>query len=246
MNDELNPPASPCYAPPPWNYTGARMLNVVCRAEHADAVYRWVPMPLKPSRDDGMFVIFFMKVPSIPELGEHYHSTECGILIPAMTADGQVRGATFAIMYLDNDVALAGGREIWGYPKKLGSLTFDEHGNDLTVVARHLDYRDKDEGVIFTAQAKFDGSNEQIWDVVAGLEPRLLHRVIPDPYGPVAQSSEVLKVVHTHGRVYEKKTGSATVEFGVSEERFNEWGAVEVLGATFRVCDFVLPYAHRI
>jgi acetoacetate decarboxylase len=246
MYPELNPPQSPNYPRPPWSYTGARILNVVCRAENTAAVARWVPAPLRPARDDGLFAIFFLNVPSIPEFGPSYRSKECGVLIPVTTADGVTRGSTFAIMFLDNDAALAGGREIWGYPKKLGAVSFDERGSRVSVEVRHMSYRDREQGMIFGAEAELDGSGEEMWETVRGLEPRILRRAIPDPYGPEPQSVEVLKVVHTHGRVHEQRTGRARAYFGTTAERFDEWGRIEPLGATFRVCDFVLPYAQRL
>jgi acetoacetate decarboxylase len=246
MTDELNPPQSPAYARPPWTYTGARILNVVCRAENARALARWVPPPLRLAGEDGLFVMFFLRVPSIPELGEHYHSTESGILIPVTSADGAIRGSTFAIMFVDNDVAQAGGREIWGYPKKLGAISVREDGDRIACEARHLGYRDPACPMIFSAEVELDGSGEAMWPLVATLEPRLLRRAIPDPYGPTAQSVEVLKVAHTAGPVYEQRSGRATASLGRTAERLDEWGKVEALGATFRVCDFVLPYAQRV
>jgi acetoacetate decarboxylase len=246
MNEELNPPLSPAYARPPWSYTGARILNVVCRAANPAGPARWVPAPLKAAAEDGLFVMFFLRVPSIPELGAAYHSTESGILIPATSADGSVRGSTFAIMFVDNDVAQTGGREIWGYPKKLGTVAFHEQGDRVTAEARHQPYRDGAGGSIFSTEVELDGSGEAMWPLVAGLEPRLLRRAIPDPYGPEAQSVEVLKVVHTAGRVYEQRSGRGTARLGDTAEGFADWGSVETLGATFRVCDFVLPYAQRL
>jgi acetoacetate decarboxylase len=245
MAEELNPPLSPAYPRPPWSYTGARILNVVCRAENPAAVARWVPAPLRPAGDDGLFVMFFLRAPSIPELGKDYHSTESGLLIPVAAAEG-VRGSTFAIMFVDNDVAQAGGREIWGYPKKLGAVDFREDGDRLTCEARHLAFRDAKSPTVFSAEVTLDGGGDAMWPIVAGLEPRLLRRAIPDPYGPAAQSVEVLKVVHTAGRVYEQRSGRARARLGRTAEGFDEWGRVETLGATFRVCDFVLPYAQRL
>lgn len=244
---ELNPPASPNYAPPPWSYTGARILNVVCRASNPDALGGWVPSPLSLSRDDGLFVLFFLRVPRIPELGEHYHSTECGILIPARTANSPVHGSTFALMFVDNDLALAGGREIWGYPKKLGTIHFDEtDAGRLKAAVHHMPFRDGEGRMIFSAEVDFDGSGDRLWDIVAGLEPRLLRRAIPDPYSATAQSIEVLRVVHTAGKIYEQRSGRANVRIEASEEQLHRFGEIEVLGATFRVCDFVLPYAQRL
>lgn len=245
-NAELNPPASPCYARPPWTYTGARVLNVVCRAGHPEALRRWVPPPLEPARGDGLFVMFFLRVPSIPELGPHYHSTESGILVP-VAAPGGLQGSTFAIMFVDNDIALAAGREIWGYPKKLGRITFDEtDALAIRAAAHHMPYRDGAGSAVFAADVVLDGSGAAMWPIVVGLEPRLLRRAIPDPYGTRAQSVEVLKVAHTGGKVYEERTGRAKVRIEPSAERLELLGEIETLGATFRVCDFVLPYAQRI
>jgi len=245
-HSELNPPASPCYAPPPWTYMGARILNVVCRAEHSEALHRWVPPPLELAREDGLFVLFFLRVPGIPELGKHYHSTESGILIPARTADGHVRGSTFALMIVDNDVALAGGREIWGYPKKLGSVRFEESESRVSAAAHHMSYRDGEGAVLFGADVELDGSGEHLGSIVSGLEPRLLRRVIPDPYAPVAQSVDLLKIVHLPGKQYDSRSGRGRAYVAHSAERLDELGAIETLGATFRVCDFTLPYAQRI
>lgn len=244
---ELNPPASPNYPPPPWSYTRARILNVVCRAGNNAALDEWVPAPLRMARTDGLFVLFFLRVPSIPELGPDYHSTESGILIPVEIAQVGLSGSTFAIMFVDNDLALAGGREIWGYPKKLGIVTFEEEGTErMRAAAQHMPYRDSSGAAIFSVDVEFDGSGADLWPTVAGLEPRLLRRAIPSPYSRAAQSIEVLKVVHTPGRVYEERTGRASVHFSASAERLQDWGAIDTLGATFRVCDFVLPYAESL
>jgi acetoacetate decarboxylase len=244
---ELNPPASPCYAPPPWTYTRARILNVVCRAQRASGLRRWVPAPLELIGNDGLFVMFFLRVPAIPELGKHYHSTESGILIPTGTPDGRVKGSTFALMIVDNDVALAAGREIWGYPKKLGSVRFEESETQrICAAAHHMSYRDGEGGALFGVDVVLDGSGRDLTPIVSQLEPRLLRRVIPDPYAPVVQSVEVLKVVHVPGRLYEERTGRGNAYVGRSAERLDELGEIETLGATFRVCDFTLPYAQRI
>jgi acetoacetate decarboxylase len=242
-------PPSANYPAPPWTYTRARVLNVACRAQHREALYRWLPDSLVPVHGDGTFVLWFAHVPSIPELGAEYTSTECGIVIPVRTRVGGHVGSTFALMIVDNDMALAGGREIWGYPKKLGSLSFGEDGGEGNVVAeaRHRPYRVASEPVIASVRARMDGAGEDVTELVASLEPRYLERVVPSPYGAEAQSREVLRVAHRDARVHlEKKCGSAEVAFGATAERFNEFGRIEARGAIFRVVDFVLPHALRV
>lgn len=236
------------YPAPPWTYTQARILNVACRAERPTALYRWLPDSLVPLHDDGTFVLWFAHVPSIPELGEEYSSTECGIVIPVRTRAGGHRGSTFALMVVDNDVALAGGREIWGYPKKLGSLDFREEGEgNVTAEARHKPYRSRSEPMIVSVRAAMDGRGDDVTELVGSLEPRYLERVVPSPYSAEPQSREVLRVAHRDARVHlEIKCGSAEVVFGATAEGFDELGRITARGALFRVCDFVLPYAQRL
>lgn len=53
------------------------------------------------------------------------------ILYAAATFEGEpVNHALYLI--LDNDIAVCGGREIWGAPKKIGRLAFDERDSVMT------------------------------------------------------------------------------------------------------------------
>ncbi len=77
-----------------------------------------VPPPLTPNKDSLMFaqVVDFL----CSGVGRYY---EAHISTHA-TYDR--RFVNFSIyMILDSDVAMGAGREIWGYPKKLGRLTLD-------------------------------------------------------------------------------------------------------------------------
>jgi acetoacetate decarboxylase len=240
--------ASMNYQAPPWSYIGTRVLNVVCRAERPAELHRWLPDMLAPLHDDGTFVVWFSNAPSIPELGPDYSSTECGIVIPVRTRDGKHRGSTFALIVVDNDLALAGGREIWGYPKKLGSVAFTEDGEgNIVAEARHKPYRDRAESVIVGARACMDGKGGDVTELVASLEPRYLHRVVPSPYGAERQSEELVRVSVSNARLrQEKKCGSAEVTFGATAEGLDRLGRITTLGAVFRVVDFVLPYGERL
>lgn len=236
------------YPEPPWTYTNARILNVACRAAHPAELYRWLPDSLVPRHEDGTFVLWFAHVPAIPELGADYTSTECGIVIPVRTRDGGHVGSTFALMIVDNDMALAGGREIWGYPKKLGDLSFAEAGEGNVIAeARHKAYRNAAAPAVASVRARMDGSGADVTELVASLEPRYLERTVPSAYGPEPQSREVLRVAHRNARIHsEIRRGTAEVSFGVTDEGFDRLGPIETLGALFRVVDFVLPYAQRL
>lgn len=236
------------YPAPPWTYTQARILNVACRAQYPNELYRWLPDALVPLQQDGTFVLWCAQVPNICELGADYSSTECGIVVPVRTRSGDHHGSTFVLMIVDNDIALTGGREIWGYPKILGDLDFREAGEgNVHVQARHKSYRSRSAPLVMEVQATMDGKGENISALVNALEPRYLERVVPSPYGPESQSREVLRVAHRDAHVsLEKTCGSAEVQFGATVEGFERLGSIEARGAMFRVCSFVLPYAQQM
>ncbi|HYD66845.1 acetoacetate decarboxylase family protein [Azospirillum sp.] len=235
------------YPAPPWTYVGARVLNVVCRAAEPRAVHRWIPAPLRPARDDGLFTLWFASVPSIPEVGPHYTSAEGGICIPAQTADGAARGGSFALIVVDNDVALCGGREIWGFPKRMGAVRFDADGSRSVSAAIHQTaYRDGRGAPILSVEATLDGSGEEALALLPAFEPRLLKRTIPSPFGPEREADGIVRVGVRSVVVHELRTGRAEVRLGPGLDGLDEWGPVTVLGAVHRHCDFVLPYGEPV
>jgi acetoacetate decarboxylase len=243
----FSPMNSPNYPAPPWTYTGARVLNFACRASNPAALEAWIPEGLRHRGEPGEFAVWFAHVPNIPEIGPDYFSNECGIVIPVSTDDG-VEGSTFAILLVDNDVALAGGREIWGYPKKLAQVDIRIGEDGLAEAqSRHFAYRDGAGQPVIRAQARFgEAPAADPRPFVNSLEPRLLRRVIPSPYGNQPQSSELLMVAHGGATLYEERTGTGEVVIEPSAEGFDSFGPINCTGALLRVVDFVLPYARPL
>ena len=73
----------------------------------------------------------FIRMPDSTGFGDY---TETGQVIP-VTLDGVHGGYTHA-MYLDDDAPIAGGRELWGFPKKLAHPKI-EHESDAIVATLH-------------------------------------------------------------------------------------------------------------
>jgi acetoacetate decarboxylase len=71
-----------------------------------------LPEPLRPDGSDTV-LYEFIRMPDSAGFGDY---TESGIVIPALL-DGEHVNFT-AQMYLDDEPPIAGGREIWGFPKK--------------------------------------------------------------------------------------------------------------------------------
>ena len=107
------PLCSPSYPKGPYRFINREYL-VIHYESDPDAIRAILPEPLEP---DGNHVFFeWMKMPDSSGFGD-YQESGCGI-----AARFQGTPCLFsAQMYLDDESPTTGGREIWGFPKKLGS-----------------------------------------------------------------------------------------------------------------------------
>ena len=104
---------SPSYPRGPYRFADREFLVISYSTDPA-ALAAVVPEPLRPSGDVVRFE--FIRMPDSTGFGSY---TESGQVI-AVDFEGR-SGAYVHSMYLDDDAPIAGGREIWGFPKKLGS-----------------------------------------------------------------------------------------------------------------------------
>jgi acetoacetate decarboxylase len=107
------PLTSPSYPRGPYRFVDREFLVVSYRSDPA-AIAALVPEPLQPVGDVVRFE--FIRMPDSTGFGSY---TESGQVIP-VTLDGRA-GVYVHSMFLDDDAPIAGGREIWGFPKKLGN-----------------------------------------------------------------------------------------------------------------------------
>jgi acetoacetate decarboxylase len=107
------PLTSPSFPPGPYRYVNREFLIVTYRTD-ADALRAVVPEPLQI--EEPIVKYEFIRMPDSTGFGDY---TESGQVIP-IVFDGQ-RGGYVHSMYLNDDAPIAGGRELWGFPKKLAS-----------------------------------------------------------------------------------------------------------------------------
>jgi len=105
------PAASPSYPLGPYRFINREYLIITYESDPA-AIREAVPEPLQP--DGSNTVLYeFIRMPDSSGFGDY---TESGIVIPCMYQGAAVNFT--AQMYLDCEPPIAGGREIWGFPKK--------------------------------------------------------------------------------------------------------------------------------
>lgn len=109
------PLGNPSYPIGPYRFVNREYLIITYRTD-PEALARIVPEPL--AFDEPLVKYEFIRMPDSTGFGDY---TESGQVIPVRLG-GQRGGYTHA-MFLDDDPPIAGGRELWGFPKKLASPT---------------------------------------------------------------------------------------------------------------------------
>ncbi len=160
------PLTSPSYPRGPYRFVNREFLIITYRTD-PDALRAVVPEPL--TLDEPLVKFEFIRMPDSTGFGDY---TESGQVIP-VKFNGVAGGYTHA-MYLNDDAPIAGGREIWGFPKKLASPCLSV---DKDVQVGTLDY-----GAIRVATATM-GYKHRTLDTAAVLAsmlaPNFLLKIIP-------------------------------------------------------------------
>ena len=105
------PLAHPAYPRGPYRFVNREFFVITYRTDPA-RLRALVPEPLQPLDDTVKFE--FIAMPDSTGFGRYHES---GQVVP-VTYRGKP-GTYQVAMFLDDEAPLAGGREIWGFPKKL-------------------------------------------------------------------------------------------------------------------------------
>ena len=122
----LTSPAFPCG---PYRFVDREYLIITYRTD-PDALRAVIPAPLEMA--EAIVKYEFIRMPDSTGFGDY---TESGQVIP-VTFQGQA-GSYVHAMYLDDEPPIAGGRELWGFPKKLASPKLTIEKDTLLGVLRY-------------------------------------------------------------------------------------------------------------
>ncbi|WP_029353460.1 acetoacetate decarboxylase [Bosea sp. 117] len=117
------PLTSPSYPKGPYRFFNREYFIITYRTDPA-ALEKVVPEPLKVV--DPIVKYEFIRMPDSTGFGDY---TETGQVIP-VEFEGR-KGGYVHSMYLDDEAPIAGGREIWGFPKKLAKPSFQVESDTL-------------------------------------------------------------------------------------------------------------------
>ncbi len=118
------PMHNPAFPRGPYRFTDREYMVITYRTDPA-MLRAMIPAPLEMS--DPIVKFEFINMPDSTGFG---HYCESGQVIP-VTLDG-VAGGYVHSMYLNDHPPIAGGRELWGFPKKLGQPELRVRTDTLT------------------------------------------------------------------------------------------------------------------
>src|SRR6476659_1157347 len=125
------PRTSPACPPGPYRFVDRDYLIISYRTDPAK-LRALVPAPLEIDEREPLVKYEFIRMPDSTGFGDY---TETGQVIPA-SFRGRKGGYTHC-MFLNDEPPIAGGRELWGFPKKLASPTLHV---EIDQVVGTLDY----------------------------------------------------------------------------------------------------------
>jgi len=117
------PLTAPAFPPGPYRFINREFLIVTYRTD-PDALRAVVPEPLEI--DEPLVKYEFIRMPDSTGFGDY---TESGQVIP-VSFRGQ-RGGYVHSMFLNDEAPIAGGRELWGFPKKLACVSLEVEKDTL-------------------------------------------------------------------------------------------------------------------
>ena len=123
------PLTNPAFPPGPYRFVNREFFVVTYRTD-PDALRAVVPDPLQVT--EAIVKYEFIRMPDSTGFGDY---TESGQVIPVSFRGAN--GGYVHAMYLDDEAPIAGGRELWGFPKKLASPTLTVEKDTLLGVLKY-------------------------------------------------------------------------------------------------------------
>ncbi|OZU87638.1 hypothetical protein CIL03_16245 [Virgibacillus indicus] len=223
------PEYSPLYPSLPYRYEDYQKISVYCRGDR-EALQRFLPKEFELTSD--IFEVFVLKNNEIKGLDLY---SEGGVVIPCSYKG--IKGACVAFEYVDQDDALCAGREIWGYPKKLAEVEFEESEGKITGSITRRGKKIID--ITFE-----EGADEMEPPV---LSPRLQVKRMPHPEVDGTDTNTIVENVLQDVETKKKILGKATLNMEESsQDPLSELGVKEIVGAVYIEGAFTLTYGKVV
>jgi acetoacetate decarboxylase len=221
------PLTSPAFPMGPYRYSNREYLIVSYRTDPAK-LRELVPEPLEVAAPVVNFE--FIRMPDSTGFGDY---TESGQVIP-VTFQGR-KGTYSHCMFLDDHPPIAGGRELWGFPKKLARPTLVA---EIDTLIGKLHYGSVE---IAVGTMGYEHKTADLAAVKASMEaPSFLLKIIPHVDG-TPRICEIVEYYLTDVDLKGAWTGPAALTLhSHALAPLNELPVLEVVAATHILADLTL------
>lgn len=229
QNGFAMPMHNPAFPPGPYRFVDREFLIITYRTDPV-ALQKIIPAPLKMT--DAIVKFEFINMPDSTGFG---HYCESGQVIP-VTLDG-VAGGYVHSMYLNDHPPIAAGRELWGFPKKLGDPELRVHKDTLIGTLDYSDMR------VATGTMGFKHTTLDPKVALASLlAPNYLLKIIPHVDG-TQRICELVQYNLTDVIVKGAWSGPGALELAAHAlAPVASLPVLEIISATHILADLTLPY----
>ncbi|HCE07460.1 MAG TPA: acetoacetate decarboxylase [Oxalobacteraceae bacterium] len=220
---------NPAFPAGPYRFVDREYMIITYRTD-PDLLRKIIPAPLKMT--DPVVRFEFINMPDSTGFG---HYCESGQVIP-VTLDG-VAGGYVHSMYLNDHPPIAAGREIWGFPKKLGEPELRVHKDTLIGTLDYSDYRIATGTMGFKHKVLEAGAIKKAMEI-----PSFLLKIIPHVDG-TPRICELVQYCLTDITIKGAWSGPGALELNPHAlAPVAGLPVLEVLSAVHIVADLTLPY----
>jgi acetoacetate decarboxylase len=223
------PTMAPDPEPPPIDFKDGWTMLILFSTTR-EVIRDLVPNPLFPEISNTMFVA----------INRYSTPTKYNEFMLGAMAYFEGKMVSYcAYLLVDDDIAMAAGREIWGYPKKMGRITLEEKdGKVIGTVER---------GGVTLVKATMELSNliEQNQEP----DPPFVNlKLIPSVQKNTPHDVWQLTLMKMENvKIHKRHEGNATLEFGGSvKDPLDKIPITNVMGGRYSNWDFTLPYGEVI
>jgi acetoacetate decarboxylase len=222
------PLTNPAYPIGPYRFVDREYLNITYRTD-PQKLRELVPEPLQV--DEPLVKYEFIRMPNSTGFGDY---TESGQVIP-VTFNGR-KGGYSHCMFLNDHPPIAGGRELWGFPKKLANPTLKAEIDTLVGELYYGAHR------IAVGTMGYKHKAADLAAVKASLEaPNWLLKIIPHVDG-TTRICELVEYYLTDIDLKGAWTGPAQLSlFSHALAPLAELPVLEVVSAVHILADLTLP-----
>lgn len=221
------PYASPSFSKGPYTFFGREFLIISYRTD-PELLRKLVPEPL--TIQEPIVHFEFIKMPDSAGFGSY---TESGQIISIIDQEGQA-GTYSNFLFLDDGAPIEGGREIWGFPKKLAQPTLGPDGDALLGT---LDYG-KVRIATGTMGYKYTPLDTQAEGAKIMATPNYLLKIIPSPCCTRPSICQLVRYYAKGVRLSQAWTGPAQLElFRHALAPVADLPVLEIVGAKHLLCE---------